>query len=51
MLKFGTQMFEPSKIGNWGDAPTVTVCRMAPAASSLKSLPATRSVTQTFAPP
>src|SRR5262249_47502335 len=46
---FGTQMLVPSKTGNCGTVPTVTVCRIAPAPSSFRSVPAL-SVTQMFAP-
>jgi hypothetical protein len=49
-LLLGTQMFVPSKTGKVGKEPTVTVWRMAPAESSLKSFPAGASVTHTFAP-
>src|SRR5262249_44023433 len=35
--RLGTQMFEPSKIGRPGEVPTVTVWRMTPAGSSLKT--------------
>jgi hypothetical protein len=49
-LLVGTQMFVPSKAGIRGSAGTVTVMRIAPVESSLKSLSAPTSVTQTFAP-
>src|SRR5215471_1087498 len=46
----GAQMFVPSKAGQARPLPRVTVCRMAPLPSSLKSLCAPKSVTQTLAP-
>src|SRR5215471_8520278 len=46
----GTQRFPPSNTGKAGCVPTVTVCRMAPAASSLNSFPTVKSVTQTLEP-
>src|SRR6476469_4763043 len=48
--EFGTQMLVPSKAGWSGDAPTVTVRTTAPAGSSFRSVPALKSVTQTFDP-
>src|SRR5262249_43426395 len=48
--EYGTQMLVPSKTGNSGLKPMVTVCRMAPEPSSFRSVPAASSVTQTFAP-
>src|SRR5258708_24591256 len=43
-LALGTQMFAPSKTGNLGLLPTVTVWRMAPAESRFRSVPAVKSV-------
>src|SRR5215471_14937238 len=43
-------MFEPSKIGQYGFNPTVTVWITAPLELSFKSVPATSSVTQTLTP-
>src|SRR5262249_10128382 len=48
--RFGTQIFVPSNTGIQGEEPTVTVCRMAPAPSSFKRVPAISSVAHTFAP-
>jgi hypothetical protein len=47
-LPLGTQMFVPSKTGNPGPLPTVTVWMMAPFESSSNSLPV--SVTHMLAP-
>src|SRR5215470_13034503 len=47
---FGTQIFAPSKAGNFGPDPTVTVWSTAAFESSFKSLPAASSVTQMFEP-
>src|SRR5262249_20289837 len=49
-FKLGTQMFVPSKTGNSGLEPTVTVWSTAPAPSSFRRVPGVVSVTQTFAP-
>src|SRR5262244_2202346 len=43
-------MFVPSKAGKAGDGPMVTVCRIAPAESSRRSVPVPWSETQTLAP-
>src|SRR5262245_30828238 len=49
-LSLGTQRFDPSKAGYSGPFPTVTVARIAPAPSSLKTFCAVLSVTHTLDP-
>src|SRR5262245_11842318 len=49
-LLLGTQMLVPSKTGDTGKIPTVTVWRMAPLESSFRRVRAVGSVIQTLAP-